>query len=168
MSFKQIPFGTLEEFNVVVEIPKGSELKYEYNEKIDALTLDWVFTDGFGFIYNYGFIPQTLCGDGDNFDVFLITPYPIAIGTVVKSRAVGMIELLDREEEDNKIIAVPIADPSLEKYQKLSDLDFDYKTEFTDFFNEISKQKNKTMKINGFHDKLIALDAIKQSRENYR
>lgn len=168
MSFKQIPFGTLEEFNVVIEIPKGSEVKYEYDEKIDALTLDWVFTDGFGFIYNYGFIPQTRCGDGDNFDAFLVTPYPIAMGTVVKSRAIGMIELLDRGEEDNKIIAVPVAGPSLANCQKLSDLDFDYKTEFTDFFNEISRQKNKIMEVKGFHDKLIALDAIKRSRENYR
>lgn len=168
MSFKQIPFGTLEKFNVLVEIPKGSAVKYEYDEKIDAIILDWVFADGFKFIYNYGFIPQTCGGDGDNFDAFLITPYPIAMGTIAKSRAIGMIELLDRGEEDNKIIAVPVADPSLENYQKLSDLDFDYKKEFINFFNEIARQKNKPMKVNGFHDKLIALAAIKRSLENYR
>src|SRR3989344_6975947 len=110
MSYKDIPLGTAEEFNVMVEIPKGSENKYEYDDDLDIIKLDWVFTGGFHFPFDYGFMPETRGGDGDNLDVFVINSHSLTVGTVAKCRAIGMIELLDMGVEDNKILAVPISD----------------------------------------------------------
>jgi inorganic pyrophosphatase len=86
MSLKNVPFGTIDRFNVVVEIPKGSGNKYEYNEELDAITLEWAFTGGFCFPFDYGFIPQTLGGDNDPLDVFVISSHPFSPGIVVSCR----------------------------------------------------------------------------------
>src|SRR3990167_8529121 len=110
MSYKNIPLGKPEQFNAVVEISKGGENKYEYDENLDSIKLDWVFSGGFHFPFDYCYIPQTRGGDGDHLDVFIIASHPLQIGTIVECRPVGMIELLDRGEEDNKILAVPVAD----------------------------------------------------------
>jgi len=122
MSYKNIPLGTVEEFNVIVEIPKGSENKYEYDEDLDVIKLDWVFSGGFHFPFDYGYIPETRGGDGDHLDAFVFSSHPIDFGAVVKCRAIGMIELIDRGEEDNKILAVALADPKYTSHKELSDL----------------------------------------------
>ena len=85
-------------FDVMVEIPKGSENKYEYDEVKKAMVLDFVFKDGLKFLFNYGFIPNTLGGDGDTLDVILLGDKPIASGSMVKARAIGIMRMLDRGE----------------------------------------------------------------------
>ena len=167
MTYKNIPFGTINKFNVVIEIPKQSKNKYEYDEDLDAIKLDWVFTGGFHFPFDYGYIPETRGGDGDHLDAFIFSSHPIAMGTIVECRTIGMIELLDREEEDNKILAVPLVDPEYKTYQKLSDLTFDYKTIFEEFFKELGIQKNKTMEIKGFRDKQVADSVLEMAHKNY-
>ena len=79
-----------------------------------------------------------------------------------------MVELLDRGVEDNKILAVPISDPAYKNCDGLDDLDFDYKTLFTDFFKELGIQKNKTMEIKGFRDKEFAIEIIKSANERFK
>lgn len=167
MSYKNIPLGTADEFNVIVEIPKGSENKYEYDEDLDIIKLDWVFTDGFHFPYDYGYIPETRGGDGDHLDAFVFSSHPIDFGAVVKCRAIGMIELIDRGEEDNKILAVALADPKYADHQELSDLDFDYKDIFEKFFKELGVQKDKVMEIKGFRDKAVAIEDIKSAHKRF-
>ncbi|MBI2515243.1 inorganic diphosphatase [Candidatus Wolfebacteria bacterium] len=167
MSYKNIPFGAPEKFNAVVEIPKGSEVKYEYDEDLDAIKLDWIFTNGFNFPFDYGYIPETRGGDGDHLDAFVLGSRSVALGTIVECRAIGMIELLDRGEKDNKILAAPIADPASQKYEKLDDLPFDYKTIFEEFFRELGAQKNKTVEIKGFRDKTAALQELESAHKNF-
>jgi inorganic pyrophosphatase len=167
MSFKNIPFGTIDEFNVIIEISKGSQSKYEYNEEIDEMELDWVFVNDFCFPYNYGFIPQTKGGDGDPLDAFVISSQPINMGTVVKCRAIGMIELIDRGEKDDKILAIALADPEHNKCQNLEDLPFDYKSIFKEFFDELQVQKNKIMEIKAYRDKDRALKELKSDSDAY-
>ncbi len=161
MSFKNIPFGKIDEFNVIIEIPKGSEKKYEYNEESDQIELDWVFTDGFSFPYNYGFIPQTKGGDNDPVDAFVLSSLPINKGTIIKCRAIGIIKLIDRGEQDDKIIAVSLTDLEYNKYEDLSELSFDYKKIFEEFFKELAIQKNKVMEIKGFEGKERAEEELK-------
>lgn len=160
MSFKNIPLGTNNKFNVLVEIAKGSPNKYEYSEKLDNLILNWVFTEGFTFPFNYGYIPQTRSGDGDALDVFIIGKHPIDPGVIVECKAIGIIELLDRGEKDDKIIAVALADPEYSKYNELEALTFDYKGVFEEFFAVLGKQKNKTIEIKGFHNASVAAKEI--------
>ena len=167
MSLRDVPFGNIKAFNVIVEIPTGSEVKYEYDENIDEIKLDWVFSGGFQFPFNYGFIPQTKGGDGDHLDAFILNDNPLHIGSIIECRAIGIIELLDRGEEDNKILAVPVADPSSKKYQSIDDLPKDYLEIFKKFFKELGVQKNKTLEIKGFHDAAIAKKELKKSNEAF-
>jgi len=168
MILKNIPFGKIDEFNTLVEISKGSQNKYEYNEEFGAMELDWVFTGDFCFPFNYGLIPQTLGGDDDHADTFVLTDHPIEPGVVVKCQAIGVIELLDRGEEDNKILAVALADQEYKKYQDLGDLPFDYKTIFEKFFKELGIQKSKIIEIKDFHGKDRAIQEISKYLENFK
>ena len=163
MSYKNISFGKPDEFNVIVEIPQGSKNKYELNEKTGEIELDWVFTNDFCFPFNYGSIPQTKGGDGDCLDVFVLSSHPINMGTVVKCRAIGIIKLIDRGEQDDKIIAVALADTEYSKYKDISELPFDYETIFTDFFKELGIQKNKVMTIEGFEGESEALKELNKA-----
>lgn len=167
MSFKDIPFGKTDKFNVVVEISKGSQVKYEYDEELDNMKLDFIFQDDFGFIFNYGYIPETRGGDGDHMDALILTAQPIANGTVVPCRAIGVVELLDRGEEDNKILAVPLADPAAKSFSSWKDWPEDLSPIFQDFFQEIGRQKQKTMEIINIHDAVRAERELEKGREIY-
>ncbi len=157
MNYQNLPSGAAAVFNVIIEIPRGSQNKYEYLEKFETFVLERVLKDGFNFIADYGFIPHTKGGDGDPLDVFVITPYPLTQGVVVACQAVGMIELFDNGEQDNKIIAVPYIEG-----KKLSEvvIDDEFKKGFVDFFAELARQKNKTMKIVAWHDAVRAEEEI--------
>lgn len=167
MTYKNLPFGTAEKFNVVIEIPKGSRNKYEYDPELDAIKLEWVFTGGFNFVSDYGFVPQTLGGDGDPLDVFVLTSHPLEQGTVVDCRAIGMIEVLDRGEVDNKLLAVPVVDQKYSKVRELTDLDFDYEKEFREFLAELARQKDKIMEVKGFKGSDGAIKELESAHKNY-
>jgi len=164
MNFKDIPFGSPEEFNVLIEVPKGSKLKYEYDEGTDAMKLDFVFGGDFEFISNYGLIPGTKGGDGDHLDCHVLGDNPAIVGTIILSRPIGIIELSDRGEMDNKIIAVPVSDPVFTNVKTWDDLPVDLSDKFREFFKEIGIQKKKTMEIKGFYGKDRAIEEIKKCR----
>ena len=167
MSYKHIPFGAAEKFNVVVEIPKGCEVKYEYDEEWDEIKVSGIFEKGFSFPFDYGYVPQTRGGDGDHLDVFVIGSKSIASGAIVECRAIGMIELIDRGEKDDKILAVPVSDPVSKNYKGLEDLPFDYKTIFETFFKELGIQRNKTMETKGYRDVSVAIKELELAHKNF-
>jgi len=161
MNYQELPMGTAEVFNVVIEIPRGSQNKYEYLEKFETFILERVFKDGFNFIADYGFIPQTKSGDGDPLDSFVITSHPLTRGTVVSCQAIAMIELLDDGEQYNKIISVPCFGDGVLSEEVIDD---EFKKRFTDFFAELAKQKNKTMEIVAWHGAIRAKGEINKSK----
>jgi len=167
MNYKNISFGSIDKFNVIIETPKGSENKYEYNEDLDAIEFNWSFKGGFCFPFDYGFIPQTLAEDSDTADVFVITGHHFPSGIIVECKAIGIIEVLDRGKEDNKIIAVPLYDPEYSKYDFLKDLSFDYKTIFENFFKELGIQKSKKIEVTGFNDATAAKQYIEKTNKNF-
>src|SRR6478672_7619639 len=122
MSLKQVPFGSPEKFNVIIEISQGSQDKYEYDEELDVIKLDRVLYSAVRFPANYGFIPETRADDGDHTDVLLFSTNPIMPGAVVEARAIGFMNMNDSGEIDNKILAVPVADPRYEHVKALKDL----------------------------------------------
>ena len=97
-----------ETFYAMVEIPMGSNCKYEYKEDLETIVLDRVLFTSMVYPANYGFILQTEGKDGDPLDVLVFSSVPINPGIVVKCRAIGIAEMSDDEGEDNKVIAVPI------------------------------------------------------------
>jgi inorganic pyrophosphatase len=150
-------------FQVRVENLKGTKEKYEYDEAAGKMHLDFVFGNGLLWPYNYGEILNTLGGDGDKLDAIVLASVPLTIGEVIECRSVGMIELLDRGERDDKIICIPISDAGLANINDINDLDKSFLTEFDKFLMELAKQKNKVMQILAFCDKVRAEEEINKA-----
>lgn len=162
MNLNNILFGSLEAFSVLVEIPQGSNLKYEFDEASGVMKVDFVFKNLI-FPFNYGFIPHTLGGDGDALDAIVLSSAPILSGSVIQCRAVGVLETIDTGEVDNKLVVVPLSDPLSQKYQDIADLPEGSLKKWTDLYMEIARQKNKTIKVLGLENKQTALEEIKKS-----
>lgn len=162
INLNNTPFGTPEEFNVVIEIPEGSNLKYECDPETGELKLDFVFKD-LVFPFNYGFIPHTLGGDNDPLDAMVLASAPLKPGEVVKCKAVGMLKTIDRGEVDDKLVTVPLNDELASKYQDSSDLPADFLEKCADFYREVAIQKQKTMEVKTLENRQTALEEIKKS-----
>ena len=168
MSYENIPFGTPEKFNVVVEIQKGGQVKYEYDEEWHEIKVSAIFKNGFIFPFDYGYVPQTRGGDGDHLDVFVLGSQSVQMGAIVECRPIGMIELIDRGEKDDKILAIPLNDLGFENIKTLEDLPFDYKGIFEEFFKELAIQRNKTMEIKGYRDEKVAMQELELANKNFK
>jgi inorganic pyrophosphatase len=164
MSLHSVPFGEPEAFNVVIEIATGSQDKYEYDEKLDVIKLDRVLFGSQRYPANYGFIPQTRAEDGDHSDALVFGTNPFAPGSVVVVRALGMMNMIDQGEVDNKIIAVPVADPRFDDIQSLEDLPAHTVREIKNFFETYKVLEGKKVEITGFVDKQKALAELAATR----
>lgn len=167
MNIKDLPFGEMEKFNVVVEITQGSQDKYEYDEKYDVIKLDRVLFGSQCFPANYGFIPETRAEDGDHADVVLLTTNPIFTGAIVSARALGIMEMLDAGEVDNKIIAVPTEDPRFSDTLTLEDLPEHKLKEIQNFFETYKLLQGKKVEVKGFLDKTRALEELAKTKAAY-
>ncbi len=97
-----------EAFNVVIEIPmNGDPIKYEVDKESGAIFVDRFMSTAMHYPTNYGYVPQTIAGDGDPVDVLVITPVPLMPGVVVPCRAIGILKMTDEAGEDGKVLAVP-------------------------------------------------------------
>ena len=111
MSFDKVTPGSKapDEFNVVIEIPMNADpIKYEVDKETGAIFVDRFMSTSMHYPTNYGYVPQTLSGDGDPVDVLVITPVPLIPGVVVPCRAIGILKMTDEAGEDGKVLAVPI------------------------------------------------------------
>ena len=98
-----------EEINVVIEIPKDAEpVKYEVDKDSGAIFVDRILSTPMRYPCNYGYVPHTLCGDGDPADVLVILPLPLVPGSVIRCRPVGVLKMTDEAGGDEKILAVPV------------------------------------------------------------
>ena len=112
MGLDHVPAGNNppEEINVIIEIPKDSEpVKYEVDKQSGAIFVDRVLSTPMRYPCNYGYVPDTVCGDGDPADVMVILPLPLVPGSVIRCRPVGVLKMVDEAGSDEKILAVPVA-----------------------------------------------------------
>ena len=167
MSLHDVPFGELEAFHVVVEIPQGTQDKYEYDEKLDVIKLDRVLYGAQRYPANYGFIPQTRAKDGDHADALVLSTNPLLIGSVVACRAIGMMEMVDSGEIDNKIISVPSEDPRFTDITSLEDLPQHFLKEVRNFFETYKVLQGKSVEIKGFHGKQEAIAELEETKKAY-
>ncbi len=99
-----------EDINVIIEIPADSApIKYEVDKDSGAVLVDRLMATAMHYPVNYGFVPHTLAGDGDPVDVLVITPHPLAPGSVIRTRPIGVLNMSDEAGEDAKVIGVPIS-----------------------------------------------------------
>ena len=162
-----IPRGTKEEMNVIVEIPKFSKNKYEIDKETGIIALDRVMHTAQDYPFDYGFVPQTLFDDGDALDVVLITTHPLMPGIMVKARPIAIMEMTDGGERDDKVVAVPVDDPRFADLQDLPDLNQHFIKEMTHFFETYKKIQNKSVIVGTWLGKKEAMDAFERSTEMY-
>ena len=129
-------------FNCIVEIPKGSTQKYEYNFEYDVFELDRTLPSSLYYPMSYGFIPNTLAEDGDALDVCIYSIHPIDRETLVQVKIVGALWMKDAGEMDYKLIGVPHFHPKIETFGNITDLD-PTSLEITKTFFKIYKQNTK-------------------------
>jgi inorganic pyrophosphatase len=155
-------------FPVVIEISKGSKCKYELDKKTGLLVLDRVLYSSVHYPANYGFIPQTLAGDGDPLDVLVLMQEPLVPLTLVRARAIGGFCMRDDKGVDDKIIAVCIDDPSVAHYQSHDELPPHVTRELMRFFSDYKILEQKFAEVDAMYDRVRANEVIEQSIASYR
>jgi inorganic pyrophosphatase len=162
-----IPAGTKEEMNVIIEINKGSKNKYEIDKKTGIIALDRVMHSAQDYPFDYGFVPQTLWDDGDALDVALLTTYPLFPGLLVRARAVGIMHMVDGGEADEKVIAVPVDDPRFKDVQDLKDINPHTLKEISHFFATYKLLQKKEVQVGEFEGKDAAQAAFERACQMY-
>ncbi len=134
--WKELPAGpdVPEVVNVIVEIPKGSRNKYEYDKEMGAIVLDRVLYSSIHYPGDYGLIPQTYYEDGDPLDILVMVTEPTFSGCIIRARPIGLFRMKDRGEPDDKILAVPVSDPLFRDYHDISDIPQHFLQETAHFF----------------------------------
>lgn len=155
------------EFHTIVEIPRGSANKYEIDKDTGLIKLDRVNHTAHYYPFDYGFIPQTYWHDEDPLDVVLLTTSPLAPGILVECRAIGVIEMIDGGESDNKIIAVPVEDPRFEEYQDLGDIESHKLKEAKHFFETYKDLQNKKVEVTAINGKKEAIACLEEGKKLY-
>jgi inorganic pyrophosphatase len=159
-----------EEFNCIIEIPKGSYNKYEIDKETGLIALDRANYSYAPYPFDYGFVPQTLWDDGDALDVIVLATFPLNSGILVKVRPVAVMDMTDSGESDYKIIAVPVDDKRWDDIHDLGDINKHTLKEFTHFFETYKMLKGKPapVSINSIMGKKEASDAVTRSIGLYK
>ena len=164
----EIEPGTEDEINVIIEIPKGSKNKYEIDKATGLIALDRAMHTAQDYPFDYGFIPQTLWDDDDAVDVVVLTTYALAPGILVRVRPVGIMNMIDGGEADDKVIGVPADDPRWEDVKDLGDVNKHTLKEIEHFFSTYKKLQKKEVEISGFKGKEDAKQAFLRGIELYK
>ena len=154
--------------NGIIEIPRGSRAKYEIDKESGLIKLDRVIYASMYYPLNYGFIPQTLGEDGDPLDVVVLTQVSVVPLCLIPSKVIGVMQMIDRGEADEKIIAVAEQDPSVSGIENVEDLPPHLISELRHFFENYKTLENKKVVINDFLSKEMAFGVIEACAKNYQ
>lgn len=157
-----------ETIEVVIEIPKGSQNKYEYDSERGVFCLDRVLFSPLYYPGDYGFVPQTLFTDGDPLDALVLLTNPTLPGMVIESRPIGALEFIDSGEADDKILCVPVNDIRFEKVLDIGDISQPQLNEIAHFFQVYKELEGKKVEVKGWHGKEKAKQLITESIERYK
>ena len=147
----------------IIEIPKGSSLKYELNKKYGLMKLDRMLSMPVEYPENYGFIPQTYCDDKDPLDILVLSEKSIASSTLVTVRPIGVMKMIDGGEHDDKLICVHANDPIYENCHDIKDLPKHLKERLRRFFECYKQFEEKEVVINKFYGQKEAWKILKNS-----
>lgn len=159
-----------EEINVIIEVPRGSNNKYEIDKETGLIKLDRANYSAAAYPFDYGFAPRTYWEDGDALDVIVLATYPLSTGILVNVRPVAFMEMTDSGDSDCKIIGVPVEDKRWEQVKDLSDINGHALRECKHFFETYKELKGKGAEVvvQGFKGKKEALAAVRKSVEQYK
>ena len=161
-----ITVDDFEHLSCIVEIPKDTNTKYEYNERLNIFELERCLVSSLNYPINYGFIPQTLALDNDPLDVLVFNHDPIDRASLVRCRVLGVLGFEDNGEIDNKIIAVPHLSPS-DKYKKLNDIESSHLKIYRQFFKTYKLDRNSETKVGEWKGSVNAIKTVKDSHRRW-
>jgi inorganic pyrophosphatase len=156
------------ELNCVVEIPKGSRNKYEYDAELGGVKLDRFISASVVYPTDYGFIPETLAPDGDPLDVLVCVSEPTFPGCIVPSKVVGLFRMADEKGDDDHVLCVPQSDPGWNEFEDVDDLPRQLRAEIGHFF-EVYKDldHDRHSEVRGWGDRAAALETIARARRAF-
>jgi len=158
---------TPEDFVAFIEIEKGSKNKYELDKETGLIILDRVLYTSTIYPMNYGFIPRTYAGDDDPLDVFVLCSQPIEKASLVRCYPIGVIKMTDRQQEDEKVIAIPFGDPQYNSYKELKELPKHLTEELEHFLTVYKQLENKKVLIKEICGVSTAKKAIARSIKSF-
>jgi inorganic pyrophosphatase len=159
---------TPESFTAVIEISKGSNIKYELDKQTGLLRMDRILHTATHYPANYGFIPITYGDDNDPLDVLVLCSEAILPMTLVQCYPIGVIKMIDNGKNDEKIIAVPFNDPSYRHCKTIEDLPRHIFDEIEHFFSVYKQLEGKETAVDTVQDREEALRIVQDALENYR
>lgn len=157
-----------DEINVIVEIPKGSQNKYEYDKKNGVFALDRVLFSPMHYPGDYGIVPQTLGEDGDPLDALVLVTYPTYPGILIHARPIGALKMQDNGENDDKILCVPLNDNRLANLQDVSEISEPVRQEIAHFFQVYKELEGKKVIVGGWEEAGDAKQIINASIKRYK
>ena len=155
--------------NVFVEIPQGSDIKYELDKESGAMMVDRFLYTAMNYPFNYGFVPGTLAEDGDPLDILVVSDKTLMPGVVIPSMIIGMLEMEDEAGIDTKVVAVPTkkVDPDYGIWEDITDLPEPMKNKIKHFFeNYKTLEPGKWVKIKEWQGKDAAIAALQKSMKS--
>jgi inorganic pyrophosphatase len=155
-------------FRAVIEIPKGSKVKYELDKATGLLWLDRILHSAVHYPANYGFLPQTFCEDGDPLDVLVLGQEPVVPLCVLRAKAIGVLGMRDEKGRDDKIIAVHVDDPEYEHFRDVSELPPHRLEEMQRFFLDYKVLERKRVDVEDMRGRRDAEVVIREAMERYR
>ncbi|WMW79525.1 inorganic diphosphatase [Undibacterium cyanobacteriorum] len=174
MSLNKVPAGrdVPNDFNVIIEIPMNADpIKYEVDKESGAIFVDRFMGTAMHYPCNYGYVPDTISGDGDPVDVLVITPFPLIPGVVVRCRPIGILKMNDEAGADAKVLAVPIDKilPIYQHWQKPEDMNELRLKQIQHFFEHYKDlEKGKWVKVEGWGGPDEAREEILNGVANYK
>ena len=164
--------------DIIIEIPYNSYIKYEVESNIkygqetnNLIRCDRILNTSMNYPGNYGYVPNTLAGDGDPLDVLLICDYPLYPGIIIDVKFIGVLLTKDEKGDDEKMIAVPTkkVDPNYENINDITDLQTNIKTKIFHFFEHYKDtEPDKWVQVKNFENKNFALKVLENSIKNFK
>ena len=152
----------------VIEVPKSSKAKYELDKDSGLLKLDRILFSSVHYPDNYGFIPQTLCEDHDPLDILVLGQLPVFPLCILRAKPIGLMKMLDQNEEDDKIIAIHLDDPEYNHYNSIKELPPHRLKEVRRFFEDYKALENKKVIVDDFFDEHQAREIVLKSIALYQ
>ncbi|CAD7286966.1 Inorganic pyrophosphatase [Campylobacter majalis] len=172
MDISKIKVGSNpDKINAVIEIPYGSNIKYEIDKDSGAVVVDRVMYSAMFYPANYGFVPNTLAADGDPADVLVLNEYPLQAGSVIPCRLIGVLVMEDESGMDEKLLAVPVSkiDPRYDNIKSLDDLPKITLDRIKNFFETYKMlEPGKWVKVKDFADAKEAQKILDEAIKNYK
>lgn len=153
----------------VIEIPKGSRNKYEFDEALGAIKLDRFISASVVYPTDYGFVPETVAQDGDPLDVLVCVSEPTFPGCVVPSKVVGLFKMADEKGDDPHVLCVPCSDPGWNQMEDLDDLPHQLRAEISHFFTVYKDlDADRHSEVRGWGTREDALRTVAEARRRFQ